>query len=134
MLWYIYCVISRNYVVLDMGCFAHYFMNICGMWINILYFYFSFDYFIILEKQCTYTVLHKCFKNKGFKFHYTMCLIQYNRNQVMDLRNVQYKLVRLYSNILYPLKSFNHLRYRYFRGRKNILKEDGTQIKVLKIG
>ena len=47
-----------------------------------------------------------------------MCQIQHNRNQLLDLRFVQYKLVRPNRDTLTLLKSFNPLRYRNARGRK----------------
>ena len=60
-----------------------------------------------------------------------MCQIQYNRKQLLDLRFVQYKLVRPDRDTLTLLKSFKILRCRNARGRKNILKENGTQMLVL---
>ena len=47
-----------------------------------------------------------------------MCLIQYNRKQLLDLRNVQHKLVRPDNDTLTLLKLFNLLRYRNAWGCK----------------
>ena len=59
-----------------------------------------------------------------------MCEIQYNRNQLLDLRFVQYKLVRPDRDTLTLLKWFNP-PYRNAQGRKIHPKEHRIQMLVL---
>ena len=61
-----------------------------------------------------------------------MCQIQYNRKQLLDLRFVQYKLVRPDKDTLTLLKSFNLLRYRKKHPKRKWDTNVGVNLKSIK--